>query len=107
MARPVRTCAISFCRSPSTLSMRVRAFISTSFTFLKELPLTGAASFSGFITLPGCDYRIVVPIGSPIAIRIILPGTFKSNTVIGIRLSRHMATADASITPNAFDKISV
>ena len=42
--------------------------------------------------------------GSPIAIRIILPVTFRSKTMIGIWLSRHMATAEASMTAKLFRK---
>ena len=49
---------------------------------------------------------MIVPIDSPIAIRIIFPVPFRSNTMIGMQLSRHMATAEASITPSAFERTS-
>src|ERR1700682_1351083 len=41
-ARPVRTPAISCCRSPSALSMRVLAWASTSLTLWKEWADAGA-----------------------------------------------------------------
>src|SRR5579863_2212098 len=52
------------------------------------------------------NYLIIVPIISPMAIRIILPVVFRLKTTMGRPLSRHMAMAEASITPSAFESTS-
>src|ERR1039458_5507814 len=54
----------------------------------------------------GGTYLIMLPILSPIDIRIILPVVFKLKTIIGSLLSRHMAIEVASITPSARDSTS-
>ena len=43
----------------------------------------------------------MLPTGSPIDMRIILPVVFKLKTMMGSLLSRHMAIEVASITPRA------
>src|SRR5579872_5616276 len=50
--------------------------------------------------------QINVPTGSPIAAFMMLPYVLRLKTRIGSLLSRHIATAEASITPSAFAKTS-
>jgi hypothetical protein len=51
-------------------------------------------------------YLMMVPMVSPFAIRIILPVVVKLKTMMGSLLSRHIATALASITARALESTS-